>query len=108
MERNQKLHNAIGIAMKAGKLQSGDQAVEKLVRARRACLVLMDADVSFNTREKYEWLCRNSQTQLLAVPELGTAIGKPGRMLAAVTDNQLTNLVRKAAEAEDSDKGTRG
>lgn len=109
MEPEQKRNNAIGLAMKAGKLKSGDFIVEKLVRAGGVRLVLIDETASDNTREKYAHLCENTHTILLAIPELGMAIGKPGRIVAAVTDTNFTNLIQSvASNGIVTDEGTRG
>lgn len=96
---NSKLTSAIGFSMKAGRLKSGDFVVEKLVRANNARIVLLDAAASANTKEKYLDLCRRGETPLLEVEELGRWIGKPGRMIAAVTDEQFAAMIRRAAEA---------
>ena len=109
METNGRLHNAVGLAMKAGKLQSGDFAAERLVRSGGAKLVLMDPESSANTRDKYARMCNAAQTDCLMVPDLGEAIGRPGRMVAAVTDTNFSNMIRKAsAMADEAGKATRG
>ena len=95
-----KLTNAIGFAMKAGKLKSGDFVVEKLVRARSARLVLIDTSASENTTSKYRAMCENAHTELMPIEELGRWIGKPGRMVAAVTDEQFTNMIKRASANE--------
>jgi ribosomal protein L7Ae-like RNA K-turn-binding protein len=96
MERNERLHNAMGLAMKAGRVRSGDFVTEKLVRAGGAKLVLLDADVSDNTRTKYVKLCELNQIPLTIVPELGMSVGRPGRMVAAVTDENFKNMIIRA------------
>lgn len=96
MDPTQKLSGAIGFAMKAGKLKTGDFSVEKLVRAGRAKLVLIDGGASANTKDKYGRMCELAQLQLVTVPQLGACIGKPGRMLAAVTDENFSNMIRGA------------
>lgn len=98
MERTEKLANAIGLAMKAGKLKSGDFVVEKLVRAGKARLVLMDETTARNSAEKYERLCLAMDVERILVAELGQCIGKPGRMLAAVEDENFSNMIRNAAQ----------
>lgn len=103
MPENSRLCNAVGFAMKAGRLQSGDFSVEKLVRAGRALLVLIDERASDNTRDKYTHLCASAHIVLTSVPNLGACIGKPGRMLAAVTDRNFANMIRNAAIAENTD-----
>lgn len=109
MEPTQKLSSAIGFAMKAGKLKTGDFIVERLVRAGKAEQVLIDASASANTREKYERLCEAAHTQLLPVERLGDDIGKPGRMLAAVIDRNFSHMIRDAyARVHPDDSNDRG
>jgi ribosomal protein L7Ae-like RNA K-turn-binding protein len=83
--------------MKAGRLQSGDFAVERLVRANKALLALVDAGASENTKGKYRALCAAHKTELMEVHELGLWIGKPSRMLAAVTDRNFANMIKRAS-----------
>ncbi len=109
MNRTQKLCSAVGFAMKAGKLKTGDFAVEKLVRAGKAQLVLIDRDASENTRRKYTRLCESTRTQCCFIPQLGSSIGKPGRMLAAVIDKNFSDMIRGAyACAAPEDSNDRG
>jgi len=106
---NNRLTNAVGLAMKAGRLKSGDSTVEKLVRAEQTKLVLLDADASENTRDKYRSMCQNHGAELILVAELGRWIGKPGRMIAAVTDENFRNMIKRAfAEEFEADCEKRG
>lgn len=92
-----RLANAVGLAMKAGKLVSGDFAVEKLLRAGKTRLTLIDTAASENTKEKYRALCAAKGTELVGVTDLGGWIGKPGRMLAAVTDHNFAEMIKRAS-----------
>lgn len=106
---NSRLNNAIGLAMKAGRLRSGDFSVEQLVRAGQAKLVLLDAEAADNTREKYRAMCQTHGVDLLAIDELGRWIGKPGRKIAAVTDENFKNMIKRAfAEEIEADCEKRG
>ena len=93
---NSKLSSAIGFAMKAGRLKSGDFVTEKLLRAKGAKIALIDTKASDNTRGKYRDLCAHNGTELIEVEELGRWIGKPGRMVAAVTDEAFAQMIRRA------------
>jgi Ribosomal protein HS6-type (S12/L30/L7a) len=93
---NSKLNSAIGFAMKAGRLKSGDFVTEKLLRAKNAKIALIDTTASDNTKEKYRNICTNSEIELVEVEELGRWIGKPGRMVAAVTDTAFAQMIRRA------------
>jgi len=85
----------LGLAMRAGQVVSGDDMTEKVVRAGRAGLVLMDQGASANTKDKYESMCRFRGVSLMETGEesLGRAIGKPGRMVAAVLKGPFSEKV---------------
>jgi len=95
---NNKLTSAIGFAMKAGRLKSGAYVVEKLIRARQAHLALIDTGASANTKDQYRDMCAFANTELIEVEELGRWIGKPGRMVAAVTDEVFAQMIRRTLE----------
>ena len=99
---NSKLSSAIGFAMKAGRLKSGDFVTEKLLRAKNAKIALIDTTASDNTKEKYRTICANSEIELVEVEELGRWIGKPGRMVAAVTDTAFTQMIKRALAQDES------
>ncbi len=91
-----KALSLLGIAMRAGQVISGDDTVERAVRAGRVALVLLDAGASENTREKYHWACRAKALPLyeISADQLGRAIGKPGRRIAAVKRGSLAERVK--------------
>ena len=93
---NSKLNSAIGFAMKAGRLKSGDFVTEKLLRAKNAKIALIDGTASDNTKDKYRTICENTGITLVEIEELGRWIGKPGRMVAAVTDEAFAAMIMRA------------
>ncbi|HAX39292.1 MAG TPA: 50S ribosomal protein L7ae [Clostridiales bacterium] len=100
---NSKLNSAIGFAMKAGRLKSGDFVTEKLLRAKSAKIALIDTTASDNTKDKYHDICSRNAIELVEVEELGRWIGKPGRMVAAVTDDAFAQMIRRALQQEKTD-----
>lgn len=100
---NSKLSSAIGFAMKAGRLKSGDFVTEKLLRANGAKIALIDGTASENTKEKYRDICARHAIELVEVEELGRWIGKPGRMVAAVTDEAFAQMIRRALAQKTSE-----
>jgi ribosomal protein L7Ae-like RNA K-turn-binding protein len=95
---NNKLNSAIGFAMKAGRLKSGDYVTEKLLRAKGAKVALIDTTASDNTKDKYRDICNYTGIPLIEIEELGRWIGKPGRMVAAVTDEAFSQMILRALE----------
>ena len=78
--------NFLGLCMRAGRITSGQEACVDLARQEEAALVLMDAGASENTRKRITDACHSHDIPLYEVSEgaLGHAIGKKGRMVAAL------------------------
>lgn len=93
-----KLRGAMGLAMKAGKCAAGDYVCEKLIRSGQARLALLDTDASPNTKKRYRGMCARTGIPLLEIKDAGSPIGKPGRMIAAVTDERFAQMIRAAYE----------
>ena len=79
----------LGIAMKAGKIASGEFQCEEAIKKGTAYFVIIAADASDNTRSKFI-----SKSQFYEIPyavfsdkeTLGAMIGKSERSVAAVVD----------------------
>jgi len=79
---------SLGLAMRAGFVQSGEATCERLVKAGAASLILIDAGASAASKKAVTDACAYYGVPHRLVPagELGQAIGKPGRMAVAITD----------------------
>ena len=49
---NDKIFGFLGLAMRAGKLDTGEQRVRDRIRSENACLVILAEDASDNTKKK--------------------------------------------------------
>lgn len=89
--------NMLGLCARAGRLVSGQQAVETALKAGKAKLVLVDAGASDGTKKALNDACRYRGVELIQMGEqaLGNAIGRPGRMAAAVTDAPFAERIRQ-------------
>ena len=78
--------NFLGLCMRAGRIISGQEACVDLARQEAAALVLIDAGASENTRKRITDACHSHNVPLYEISEgeLGRAIGKKGRMMAAL------------------------
>ena len=98
---------SLGLAMKAGRVQSGADTCDKLIKAGSAHLILIDAGASAASRKAVTDACAyyNVPYRLVPAGELGQAIGKSGRMVAAITDRafaaRLIALLEDAATTID-------
>lgn len=93
---NDKALSALGMAMRAGKLATGDEIVLKAIRAGKAQLVIIAGDASLNTKKKFQDKCNSYGVSLVEAYDrlsLGRAIGKAERVVIAVVDVQFAKLI---------------
>lgn len=96
-----KMDNAlrmVGIATKAGRIDSGEFMTENAVKSGRAALVIIAGDASKNTKKKFNDMCKFYEVPIRAYStkeELGRAIGKEFRASIAVTDEGLAQAIMK-------------
>ena len=85
-----KLLNLIGLALKAGKLEIGEEPVGAAARARQARLILIASDAADNTRRRAKHFGDAGECICLEIPatkeELGRALGRTSCAMAALTD----------------------
>ena len=84
----------LGIAAKAGKVVSGSFSAEKAIKERKACLVIVSAEASENTKKHFSDMCAYRNIPIIfhaRGAELGKSIGKKDRICAAVTDQGLSD-----------------
>jgi len=95
---DERLLSLLGLAQKAGKIVSGEMAVEKSVRNRSARLLLIAADSSESTKKNYQDMAAYYSTPifiLLTKDQLGMSIGKVNRAALAVTDTGFSKAILK-------------
>lgn len=93
-----KAYGMIGMAMKAGKLASGEFATEKAVKTGMAALVIVSEAASENTKKKFRNMCEYYEVPMYffgSKEALGHAIGKEFRASLAVLDPGLAKAIEK-------------
>ena len=84
--------------MKSGNVVSGEFAVEKAVKSKKAHVVIVANDASDNTRKKFYDMCSFYKVPVVSYAvkeELGHAIGKEFRASIAVTDQGFAEALLK-------------
>ena len=99
---NEKFWNLLGLCMRAGKIISGEKACIQAVRMGSACVVVLDNAAAKNAVKSVTDACTYHEVPLIYAPEneLGYAIGKPGRMVAAITDPSMADRILQLEKAE--------
>ena len=92
----------LGLAMRAGALTTGEDGVKKAVSGGKALLVLVDEGASANTKKLFADACAHYGVPLHMTrrERLGLAMGKPGRMSAAVARGPLGEKLLALAQKE--------
>ena len=88
----------LGLAMRAGKVASGEFATEKAVKEYRAYLVIVASDASENTQKKFRNMCQYYKVPYLVFEtkeELCSIIGKEYRASLAVCDKNFAEVIRE-------------
>ncbi len=96
MDDSSAKKNCLGFAMKAGKVVSGDFAVEKAVKSFKAKCIVIDTAASDNTKKRWQDACKPREIPIVELTEMGRAIGRDAKMVAAVLDAGFASrLIKK-------------
>lgn len=96
--KTDKVLSMIGLAVKAGKVRSGEFLTEKEVKSYKAFLVIVAGDASDATKKKFQNMCEFYQVPFYLYGDkdsLGHAMGKEFRASLAVSDEGLAKSIRK-------------
>ena len=86
----------LGLATRSGNLVSGEFMTEKVVKGRKAFLVIVSREASDNTKKKFTNMCSFYEVPLYfyeTMEELGHCIGKTFRASLAVTSEGLAKSI---------------
>lgn len=93
-----KILNNLGLCLKAGKLCHGADSVIEGIRSGKVKLVFLASNAAINTKKKitdkakyYSVEVNEEYTSL----ELSNAIGKSGRMVLGITDENFLKILKK-------------
>ena len=101
--RTDRVRSLLGLAMKAGKLVSGEFLTEKAVKTGKAALVITAEDASDNTKKMFTNMCTYYIVPLYfwgKKEDLGAAIGRDYRASLALTDAGFGDAVVKQIKSE--------
>lgn len=96
---SQNVLSLLGLAQKAGKIASGELAVEKSIKSGKAKLIIIAADSSDGTKKRYRDMSQYYQVplyEILTKQQLGSCIGKEYRAALTIADTGLSKAVLKA------------
>lgn len=92
-----KYLNMLGLAYRARKLSTGEQAIIKDIQAKRAKLVLIANDIGQQTKKKLTDKCDTYDVPFKIVDDRETiakAIGKSARVAVAILDDGFAKKIQ--------------
>ena len=93
-----RIFSMIGMAMKAGKVVSGEFATEKAVKTGKAWMVIVSEAASENTKKMFRNMCTFYEVPMYVYgtkEDLGHSMGKEFRASLAVTDEGFAKSIKK-------------
>ena len=98
-----KVFSMLGLAMKAGKVVSGEFSTEKAIKSGKAHMVIVAEDASDNTKKKFKNMCDFYQVPIYFYKDkdtLGHAMGKEFRASLVILDEGFAKGIRKHIDTE--------
>lgn len=98
-----KLYSYLGLAMRAGKITAGEDAVLHSIRAGEAKIVIVAGDASNNSIKTYGDKCTYYNIPYVIAStrsELGSSIGKAERVAVAVCDSGFAKLIMEKCDVK--------
>lgn len=100
--------NMIGLALRAGRLEVGEEPVGAVCRARDCRLILVARDAADNSFRRVRHFADAGQCLWISIPytkeELGSAVGRTACAMAAVTDIGFAESIVKKLAAVNPEK----
>ena len=93
-----KILSMVGMAMKAGKVVSGEFSTEKAVKTGKAFLVIVSEAASDNTKKMFRNMCSYYEVPMYVYgtkEDLGHSMGKEFRASLAVTEEGFAKSIEK-------------
>jgi ribosomal protein L7Ae-like RNA K-turn-binding protein len=102
--------NMLGLALRAGRLEIGEEPVGAVCRAKDCRLIIVARDAADNTFRRVRHFADAGQCLWISVPftkdELGSAVGRTSCAMLALTDIGFAESVVKKLAAVDPEKYT--
>ena len=100
---NNKFLGMLGLAKRAGKVQTGEDICSKAVKSGVSKLIIVACDASDNTKKSFSNMCAYYHVPMIVFADketLGHAIGKQFRASVAVTQDGFTKAILKLTESD--------
>jgi ribosomal protein L7Ae-like RNA K-turn-binding protein len=98
-----KIYSMIGLATKAGKVVSGSDACERLIKKDKALVVIVSIDASDNTKKMFNDMCTYRKVPIRYYGDkdsIGRFSGKETRTVLAINDKNFADRILQLIDGE--------
>lgn len=98
-----KIFGFLGLAMRAGKLDIGEQRVKDRIKDKKAELVILSDDASLNTKKKITDMCNFRDIRLIVLSDrytLGKSVGREFAVVLSVSDSGFSKRIEELFDEE--------
>lgn len=98
-----KIIGLLGLAHRAGCIDSGAMATERAMMSGQCQLLLVAVDVAAETQKRLEAMTRQTETPMIRVLtklQLGAAIGKSPKAALAITDKGFAGSLKRLISSD--------
>lgn len=93
---NNKIRSSLSLAMKAGKIKSGEFAVKKAFDSGLAQLIVIDSEASDATKKRWREACEYKEVPFMEAETPGQAIGRDNIMTICVVSADFARMILDA------------
>ncbi len=95
-----RLRGLMGLCVRAGQAVFGEDGCRKAIANGECGILLADADMSGNTRKRYEAVCQREEVPMKELPAglLEEATGRPGAAMAVKAGSFAEQIIRCLSE----------
>ncbi len=97
MVNSDKVRGYLGLAMKAGKIVAGYDAVCECIQKKKAKLVIVSCEASDRTKNDIKRLCEKNDVicvEYAKIEFLSNAIGKSNKAIVCIKDNNFATAIK--------------
>lgn len=98
MINEQKIYGLLGLATKAGKIATGNEACCEGVEKKTVKLVLVATDAAERTKKMLKEKCKQFVVpiyEIATIEQLSSAIGKPNKAVIGIKEKGFAEAIRK-------------
>ena len=101
-----KIRAALGFAAKAGKIASGEFAVNKAVVSRKAYLIVVDSQASERTKKRWKDASAFYDVKYVEFDDASSITGRRAKVVFAITGKEFSDMILNELNIDTNDNAS--